>query len=123
MFKSKRGTLRCKFPDYTSHVSKCRNNMAEGRVGTASEVRETDLNDDIITGAIGANATTEVELEEEYPRPFPGMDEMLKVATDLQRSGGDSIELNDSRPGELPQLEVGNTGEEAICTDLFRYLL
>lgn len=83
--------------------------MAEGRVGTASEVRETDLNDDIITGAIGANATTEVELEEEYPRPFPGMDEMLKVATDLQRSGGDSIELNDSRPGELPQLEVGNT--------------
>lgn len=95
--------------------------MAEGR--TESEVRETDLNDDIISGAIGANAITGVDFEEDYPRPFPGMDEMLKVATDLQKSGGDSIQLNDSRPGELPKLEVGNSGEEAICSDLFWYLL
>ncbi|XP_068703577.1 arfaptin-2-like [Montipora capricornis] len=79
--------------------------MADDRVA----IRETDLNDDIISAAIGANATTGIEFVEDYPRPFPGMDEMLKVATDLQSSSGHSIQLNDST-GESPKLEVENPG-------------
>lgn len=87
-------------------------NMADRKEGAVDGVRETDLNDDIISGAIGANATTGIDFEEDDRRPFPGMDEMLKVATDLQ-SSGHSVQLNDS-PSESPRLELENSGEETI---------
>ena len=101
-----------KFPDKTGHVSKCGNNMADDREGAMDGIRETDLNDDMISGAIGTNATTSIDFEEDDPRHFPGMDEMLKVATDLQGSGH-SIQLNDT-PCESPRLELENSGEELI---------
>ena len=72
-------------------------------------VRETDLNDDLnddmISGAIDTNATTSIDFKEDDPRHFPGMDEMLKVATDLQ-GAGHPIQL------ESPRLEIESSGEE-----------
>lgn len=109
-----------KFPDKTGHVSKCGENMADDREGVVDGIRETDLNDDIISGAIGTNATTRIDFEEDDPRHFPGMDEMLKVATDLQGSGH-SIQLNDT-PGDSPRLELENSGEE-ITLNVFLLLL
>lgn len=86
--------------------------MADDREEGMDGIRETDLNDDVISGAIGTNAITSIDLEEEDPRRFPGMDEMLKVATDLQDSGH-SVQLNDS-PAATPRLELENSGEEHI---------
>lgn len=86
--------------------------MADDREEGMDGIRETDLNDDVISGAIGTNAITSIDLEEEDPRRFPGMDEMLKVATDLQDSGH-SVQLNDS-PATTPRLELENSGEEHI---------
>ena len=86
--------------------------MADDREEGMDGIRETDLNDDVISGAIGTNAITSIDLEEEDPGRFPGMDEMLKVATDLQDSGH-SVQLNDS-PATTPRLELENSGEENI---------
>lgn len=80
--------------------------MAEERY----DIRETDLNDDMISGAIGTNATTSIDFKEDDPQHFPGMDEMLKVATDLQGTTGHSVQL--TPPSESPRLEVENSGEE-----------
>ena len=86
--------------------------MADDREEGMDGIRETDLNDDVISGAIGTNAITSIDLEEEDPGRFPGMDEMLKVATDLQDSRH-SVQLNDS-PATTPRLELENSGEENI---------
>ena len=59
-----------KFPDKSGHVSNCRNNMADDREGAMDGIRETDLNDDMISGAIGANATTSIDFEEDDPTAF-----------------------------------------------------
>ncbi|KAM7440572.1 Arfaptin-1 [Porites harrisoni] len=86
--------------------------MADDREEGMDGIRETDLNDDVISGAIGTNAITSIDLEEEDPRRFPGMDEMLKVATDLQDSGH-SVQLNDS-PAATPRLELENSGPSSV---------
>ncbi|XP_020611603.1 arfaptin-2-like [Orbicella faveolata] len=36
------------------------------------DIRETDLNDDMISGAIGTNATTSIDFKEDDPQHFPG---------------------------------------------------
>ena len=95
-----------RFPDQTGNVSKCSNNMADER----DDIRETDLNDDMISGAIGTNATTSIDFKEDDPQHFPGMDEMLKVATDLQGSSGHTVQL--TPPSESPRLEIENSGKE-----------
>ena len=79
-------------------------NMADsvGERNNMDYIRETDLNGDIISGAIGTNATT--SLEEDDPQQFPRMDEMIKVATDLQwntlHSGDESARLEFESSGE-----------------------
>ena len=80
--------------------------MADAR----DDIRETDLNDDMISGAIGTNATTSIDFKEDDPQHFPGMDEMLKVATDLQGTTGHSVQL--TPPSESPTLDIENSGEE-----------
>jgi hypothetical protein len=78
--------------------------LTEERSG---DVRETDLNGDVIPGAIGTSATSSIDYEDEVSSKFPQMEEMLKVATDLQ--GGANVDgLHATGPS--PRLEFEETG-------------
>lgn len=85
--------------------------MADEREVAVDGIRETDLNDDMISGAIGTSATTRIDFEDDDPRHFPGMDEMLKVATDLQDTSGHSVQLTVDDSSESPRLELESSGE------------
>lgn len=69
-----------------------------------NDIRETDLNGDVIPGAIGTSATSAIDYDDEVSENFPQMEEMLKVATDLQ--GGANVD--DHSPS--PRLEFEETG-------------
>lgn len=72
------------------------------------DVRETDLNGDVVSGAI--NATADIDLEEDDPHNFPHMEEMLKVATDLQ---SDRIHQDDTTE-HSPRLEFQNSPKGSL---------
>lgn len=80
------------------------------------DIRETDLNGDIISGAI--NTTADINLEEDDPQRFPHMEEMLKVATDLQ---SDRIR-QDTTTENAPRLEFENSPKGSWFLAL-KYLL
>lgn len=78
----------------------------------SADVRETDLNGDVIPGAIGTSATSSLNYDDDDSGKFPQMEEMLKVATDLQ--GGASVD-DHSTTGHSPRLEFEETGTINGC--------
>lgn len=86
--------------------------MADNHEAVVDGIRETDLNEDMISGAIGTSATTQIDFEEDDPRNFPGMDEMLKVATDLQDTSERTVQLTVDDNSESPRLEMESSGKK-----------
>lgn len=86
--------------------------MADNHEAVVDGIRETDLNEDMISGAIGTSATTRIDFEEDDPRHFPGMDEMLKVATDLQDTSERTVQLTVDDNSESPRLEMESSGKK-----------
>ena len=81
--------------------------------GRVQGIRETDLNGEMISGAINTNTTTNIDLGEDDSQNLPHMDEMLKVATDLQSSGEyNSRTFAGEQKGDVrsPMLEFEHTG-------------
>lgn len=86
--------------------------MADNHEAVVDGIRETDLNEDMISGAIGTSATTRIDFEGDDPRHFPGMDEMLKVATDLQDTSERTVQLTVDDNSESPRLEMESSGKK-----------
>ncbi|KAK3724955.1 hypothetical protein QZH41_017164 [Actinostola sp. cb2023] len=78
----------------------------------SGDIRETDLNGDVIPGAIGTSATSSITFDDDDSGKFPQMEEMLKVATDLQ--GGANVDDNRAT-GQSPRLEFEETGFTEMC--------
>ena len=78
-------------------------------------VRETDLNGEMISGAISTSTITNIDLEEDDSQNLPHMDEMLKVATDLQSSGEYNLPAyagEQKADVRSPMLEFEHTGRK-----------
>lgn len=91
--------------------------MADVSVGDEGgvDIRETDLNGDAIPGAIGASASSRLSFDDDEVGKFPQMEEMLKVATDLQ--GGANVD-DPSNTGQSPRLEFEEAGTKMLQENL-----
>lgn len=85
--------------------------------GCTPGIRETDLNGEMISGAINTSTITNIDLEEDESQNLPHMDEMLKVATDLQSSGEyNSRTYAGEQKADVrsPMLEFEHTGRRLL---------
>ena len=95
--------------------------MADVNDERSADIRETDLNGDVIPGAIGTSATSRLTFDDDDSGKFPQMEEMLKVATDLQ--GGANVD-DPHATGQSPRLEFEEAGTKDDFTSsliVFQY--